>query len=149
MKKLYSTAYYFTLAVILLLFGFSKKPMIGNINSGFIYPLDTLPFVPDSTTGWHMYATYMNQDTPDSVRFEVILRHVALGGWKSDHYIGQISQSNFFPKKNQVSTYYLLRDRWKIKVNKSGEVYIKLDSGSAPPGYPVVLPINTRFKNSN
>ena len=131
-----------------LLFCFFKNPDSNQMAKTGTTTTDTIPFVPDSTTGWRMYATYMNQDTPDSVRFEVILRHVALGGWKSDHYIGKISQSNFYPKTNQVSTYYLLRDRWKIKVNKNGEVYIKLDSGSAPPGYPVVLPINTKFKNT-
>ena len=116
-------------------------------------PPDTTSFQPNTSEGWSTLSVYINQDTPDSVEFELILEAPA-GKIKGpqEQYIGTITNNLFLPKKNQNSSYVLLPgNTWTLIVNKNGQCYLAQEVGSGVkqsnlPGNPDVLPIKVRYK---
>lgn len=140
--------------IFIMLFSFSDKLMaIAKTNS---YPEvgDTISFAPNTGSGWDILSSYLNQDTPDSVQFELILKSTGRIDGKTDQLIGTITNKNFLPAKNQQVDYYLLQDNvWNIRITTKGECYLKQDRGSALKpstlaGNPDVIPIKIRYKNN-
>ena len=118
------------------------------------YTADTVSFSPNTAGGWSILSSsYMNQDTPDSVRLEIILKRSRIDG-KTDQLIGTITNKSFIPAKNQKVDYYLLGDNvWDIRITKDGECYLKQNRGSSLKpstlaGNPDVIPVNIRYKNN-
>lgn len=114
---------------------------------------DTTTFQPNTNDGWGILSVYINQDTSDSVEFELILEAPA-GKIKGpqEQFIGTITNSLFLPKKNQVAGYVLLPgNTWNLIINKNGQCYLAQELGSGVkqsnlPANPDVLPIKVRYK---
>jgi hypothetical protein len=70
---------------------------------------DTTSFTPNINAGWNILSVYINQDTPDSVEFELILKQ-ATGSIKGskEQLIGTITNKLFLPQKDQKIGYSLL-----------------------------------------
>jgi len=137
----------------LILSGFNVKPPVDHqLNSGK-YGFDTTSFMPNAGSGWSIIASYIVQVGPDSVQLELLLKRTTRIG-KADNLIGTITNTNFYPAKNQRLDYYLLGDNvWIIRINTNGECYLKQDRGSdlkpsSLPGSPDVIPIKVRFKKT-
>ena len=115
---------------------------------------DTSSFAPNTTENWGIVSSYLNQDTPDSVEFELILKKNTFTNWSAEHYIGSITNSQFIPARSQTVTYNLLSDnQWNLRVDTVGKCYLYQVNGgsllaSSLPGNPYVLPIRIRFKNN-
>ena len=115
---------------------------------------DTLSFQPNITGGWSKLSCYLNQDSEDTVEFELILKQTNLLNWTTEQFIGTITDTSFLPTTNQELTYNLLiGDRWSLLVTISGQCYLTRQSGlplkpSSLQGSPYVLPIRVRYKNN-
>lgn len=110
---------------------------------------DSVLFNPNIAGGWNVYSSYLHQDTPDSVDFELILKHDFNIDWTDEKWIGTITDTNFIPKKQQIITYYLLPENtWKIHIKKDGTVFFQTIHGSIPLGNLFIIPIKIRYKNN-
>jgi len=138
-------------AGLLLLCSFSAVGT--SFKTGLQVPPDSTSFQPNTSEGWSTLSVYLNQDTPDSIEFELILEAPS-GKIKGpqEQYIGTITNNLFLPKKNQNSSYVLLPgNTWTLIVNKNGQCYLVQEVGSGVkqsnlPGNPDVLPIKVRYK---
>ena len=153
MNKNISIFYCGAAIIVMLLFSFNdKSSATAKINSWQL-PGDTISFAPNTAGGWSILSSYLNQDTPDSVQFEIILKRSRIDG-KTDQLIGTITNPIFIPAKNQKADYYLLGDNvWDVRITKDGECYLKQNRGSSLKpsslaGNPDVIPINVRYKNN-
>lgn len=116
---------------------------------------DTTSFTPNSNGGWNILSRYINQDTPDSVEFELILLQ-STGGIKGsqEQFVGTITNKLFLPQKDQKIAYSLLPgNTWYLLVKKNGQCYLAQVQGSGIqksnlPGNPDILPIKVRYKNN-
>src|SRR5687768_6288087 len=108
--------------IIVMLFSFSDKLMAIAKTNSYTEVGDTLSFAPNKGSGWDILSSYLNQDTPDSVQFELILQRTGRIDGKTDQLIGTITNKKFLPLKNQQADYYLLLDNvWKIRITTKGE----------------------------
>lgn len=147
MKK-YNLAFLFTAIIVLAVASAFKHSdnLHYNLhtNNG-----DSVLFTPNTAGGWDVYSSYLNQDTSDSVDFELILKHDFNIDWTNEKWIGTITDANFIPKKQQIVTYYLLPgNTWKIHIKKDGTVFFQTIHGSVPPGNLFIIPIKIRYKNN-
>lgn len=144
---------YWGVAIVAMMLSFRNKPFAIPIEDSRLEFGDTLSFSPYKAGGWSIISSYLNQDTPDSVQFELILKRTGRIDGKTDQFIGTITNKNFLPVKDQRQIYYLLHDNvWNIRVTTKGECYLKQERGSALkashlPGNPDVIPIKIRYKN--
>lgn len=130
-----------------------KSSSVSNTTAGKNFG-DTTSFAPNTVGGWGILASYLNQDTPDSVSLWLILKRNGRIDKINDHLIGTITNPAFRPANNQKLDYYLLKDNvWFIRITKDGECYLKQDRGqllkpSTLAGNPDVIPINIRYKKN-
>ena len=109
---------------------------------------DSGSFIPNTAGGWNVYSSYLHQDTPDSVDFELILKHDFNIDWTSEKWIGTITDANFIPKKQQIVTYNLLPgNTWRIHIKMDGTVFFQTIHGTVPPGHLFIIPIKIMYKN--
>ena len=132
---------------------FRLKPVnISEINEG-TPAADTSAFAPNTAKGWSILSTYLNQDTPDSVELELILRQDNSLTWATEQFIGTITNQDFFPKRIQKLSYDLYRNNsWSVTITSDGLCYLNQLKGevlkiSSLPGNPFVLPVKVRYKN--
>ena len=149
-----SLKYFFNASLLVfsvMLSGYIIKPtpvltFIPDKNAG-----DTNAFAPNTAGGWGIFSSYLNQDTRDSVRLEIILKRTGRIDGKTDQQIGSITNPAFIPVKNQkwTTTYYVTMSG-KFRITKDGECYLKQDRGTAlrPSSLPGIdaIPINIRYK---
>ena len=121
-----------------------------------IFPGDTSSFTANTSGGWSILSSYLNQDTPDSVELEMILllnQTKGKMGGKTEQYIGTINNKKFQPKQSQKSVYTLLPGNvWYIVVKQDGKCFLAQTMGSGVKastlaGRPDIIPIKVRFKN--
>jgi hypothetical protein len=116
---------------------------------------DTASFTPNTNGGWSILSVYLNQDTPDSVEFELILKQ-ATGHIKgsNEQLVGTITNKLFLPHKDQKVGYSLLPgNTWYLIIKESGQCYLAQVQGSGieksnMPGNPDIFPIKVRYKNN-
>lgn len=116
---------------------------------------DTSSFTANVNGGWSVLSSYLNQDTPDSVEFELILvqTNSRIQG-SQERLVGTITKRSFLPQKNQKIDYMLLPgDTWYLSIKKNGECYLAQTNGlgiqpSNLSGNPDVIPIKVRYKNN-
>jgi len=134
-------------------FGFISKPNV--IKNGTISPMaDTSSFTPNAKKGWGTLSSYLNQVSPDSVEFGLILKQSGSVTWGTEQFVGTITNKNFLPKKIQKVSYDLYRNNtWSVTISSDGLCYISQLRGdvlktSTLPGSPFVLPVKVRYKNN-
>src|SRR4051812_15161655 len=97
----YMKAVIFSFSVLFILAILGFKPL-GQQLSKFPFPTgDTVSFRPNRTGGWGPYTVYLNQDTQDSVEFELILKQYNRVKWKNKQFIGTITNTAYIPKNTQ------------------------------------------------
>jgi hypothetical protein len=115
---------------------------------------DTTSFIPNTNGGWNTLSVYLNQDTPDSVRFELILTQTTSITWSTEQFIGTISSNNYLPKKKQQAAYAVfMNNNWSMRIEKNGECFLKQVNGqslgvSSLPGNPFVIPVKVKYKSN-
>jgi len=118
--------------------------LYSHVNNG-----DSVSFTPNTADGWDVFSSYLHQDTPDSVDFELILKHDQNIDWKNERLIGTITDPNFIPANQQIITYYLLPgNTWTIHIKKDGTVFFQTIHGFTPPDNLFIIPIKVRYKNN-
>ncbi len=138
---------------LLFLSSFSNRGLIPekNLNvSG-----DSTSFAPNTKDGWNILSVYINQNTHDSVEFELILKQAtsAISGSK-EQLVGTITNKSFLPVKDQKANYSLLpQNTWYLIIKKNGDCYLAQVKGtgiakSNMPGNPDVFPIKVKYKNN-
>lgn len=110
------------------------------------YRNDTIPFVPDTSGGWGLYASYLKNEG-DSVVFELILSHTTLDiiDWSQSIPFGVIS-SAYTPLLETSIEYKEPNRTWFISVRPNGKCYLKLLAGPIPDGNPCIIPFQTKYK---
>lgn len=114
---------------------------------------DTAAFTANLPGGWTLISGYLNQDTPDSVEFELTLRQSENINWHVKQYIGTIANPAYLPKDSLQVTYNLLSNsQWRIGINAAGQCFLQQLSGpalpaSSLPGNPYILPVRLRYRN--
>jgi hypothetical protein len=145
---------WFLSASCLLLAAFSDKPadVIEKKDGGDIaYTRTTVPvsFTPNTAGGFSVLSSYINQRTPDSVQFELLLKQINAVNWHSEQLIGTITDAAFLPREQQTVTFYLLfNNKWRVRVLPNGNCFFRLRDGAPPAGNPVILPFKVRYKNN-
>jgi hypothetical protein len=115
---------------------------------------DTISFASNTSRGWSVLSSYLHQDTPDSVEFELILVQNKSITWATEQFIGTITNKAFLPKKIQKVSYDLYRgNTWSVTIATDGVCYLNQVKGevlktSSLPGSPFVLPVKVRYKNN-
>jgi hypothetical protein len=139
---------FFSFILIVAVIGYNKPQAV--LSRGIDEAMgDTTSFTPNQQQGWAISSSYLNQDTPDSIEFELLVRHDNNIAWDQEQIIGAITNSIFKPVNNQIITYQLLSNNlWNVKIEPSGQCYLKLIQGSAPPDNPAIFPIRIRYKNN-
>ena len=127
--------------------GFTRNNVYPLKPPGFVS--DTTSFEPNRAEGWWTLSVYLNQETPDSVDFELILEQRNKIQWTDEQFIGTITNANFIPKTSQQLTYKLLHNNlWEMKIDTTGNCFFNLTNGYAPPGDSVfVVPVKVRYRN--
>lgn len=139
-------------SLIAMAFRVEKSP--GSFIRSSISAGDTSSFIPNKGSGWDIISSYLNQDTPDSVDLELILRHNSSVTWSTDQFIGTITNKTFIPSSDQKSNYDLYRgNTWTIRVTASGQCFLSQLTGeflkvSSLSGSPYVVPVKVRYKNN-
>jgi len=145
---------YFLIASCITFFAFRFKPAGLAEKSTNIKIADTTSFKPNTVKGWGTLSSYLNQDTPDSVEFELILKQNNSITWATEQFIGTITNKSFLPKKNQKLSYDLFKNNtWSVLVTADGLCYLNQLKGevlktSTLPGSPFVFPVKVRYKNN-
>jgi|ERR1051326_3217294 hypothetical protein len=145
---------YFLAASCLIALAFRFKPLESPATRGIVHTGDTTSFVPNKSGGWDIISSYLNQDTPDSVEFDLILVHGNTVSFGNDQLIGAIYNKAFLPKTDQNVQYDLYRNNnWSVRINANGQCYLKQSGGDALKpsslvGNPYVLPVKVRYKNN-
>jgi hypothetical protein len=140
-------------ACAIILFSLSSYRSI-TTNENKLFPGDTASFKANLQRGWTIISSYLSQETPDSVEFEMILNQSSKKDWHAEQLIGTITNSLFLPKQNQKLTYNLLIDnQWELVITINGDCYLHKTQGpslvaSSLDGNTFVLPIKVRYKNS-
>ena len=113
-------------------------------------PTDTTSFAPNSVDGWSILSCYINQNSPDSVQFELLLKQTNSIDWYSEQFIGTITNAAFTPQQSQqnLDFYLMFNNTWKVRILPNGKCFFKLKDGLPPPGIPIVLPFKVRYKNN-
>ncbi|MCC6289881.1 MAG: hypothetical protein IT249_18545 [Chitinophagaceae bacterium] len=106
---------------------------------------DSSKFRPNIQSDWSMFNSYM-ATAADSVLFEVTISHSRDIDWNQFQRFGKIVDKRFWPSLEQNIDYYLLDDRYIIKIDETGSCFVKLSGGQLPPRDPVVLPIKISYK---
>jgi hypothetical protein len=110
---------------------------------------DSAQFIPNISGGWSTYLAYINRSSPDSIEFELLLKHDNNINWRSKQQIGSIVDPIFFPKKEQKIIYDLLYgNTWKLEIKTNGECYFNQISGPDPSGNPIIMPVKVNYKNN-
>lgn len=106
---------------------------------------DTSSFRPNSQSDWSMFNSYI-AIASDSILFEVTISHSRDIDWNEFQRFGKIVERKFLPGLERNVDYYLLDDRYTIKIDEAGSCFVKLSEGQLPPRDPVVLPIKISYK---
>ena len=111
---------------------------------------DTAAFRANQQAGWSIYFSYLSQDTPDSVEFEFVIQHADNINWANEQFIGVITKNDFKPATSQQLTYQLLLDNlWTVRIEPSGQVFLRHVKGETPPPNPIVIfPVQVKFKRT-
>src|SRR5438874_10225556 len=105
------------IASCLLALGFTLKPTNFSQHLSLTQPGDTTAFAPNKSGGWDIFSSYLNQDTPDTVEFDLCLKQKSLIVWSTEQPIGTITNKAFIPKKNQQVHYDLFANNtWSVRV---------------------------------
>ena len=126
---------------------FSFRPKEVNSISGYtINFTDSTSFIPNVQAGWGSYSSYL-KNTGDSVKFELILyRNMNAGSnWNNTVEVGNVNTA-FRPHSNKTIIYSEPPRTWKLTIEANGQCKIKLLTGVAPAGSPVILPVKTKYK---
>jgi len=146
--------YYFLIVGCVTVFLFSFESVGITEKNTKIKFADTTSFTPNTTEGWNILSSYLNQETPDSVEFELILLQNNSINWSAEQFIGKITNQTFIPRKIQKLTYDLfINNTWSVRVNTNGQCFLKQVNGatlgvSSLSGSPYVFPVKVRFKNN-
>ena len=134
--------------IITLAFGFKPQAVIQQERMSNVP--DTTSFAPNIADGWSILSSYLNQSTPDSVQFELLLKQTNSIDWYSEQFIGTITNSTFTPQQSQqdLDFYLMFNNTWKVRILPNGKCFFKLKNGPPPPGNPIVLPFKVRYKNN-
>lgn len=139
----------FFVAVVSLLMLFSFKEsshpsflVHAGLNSGG----DTAAFEVNTSQGWGLYSSYMEQ-MGDSVDFELILfRNTPdSNNWSNDSQIGTVV-AGYAPSEEQVINYQQLPRKWQITIKQDGKCFFRLIDGPEPEKLSFVLPVQTKYK---
>ncbi len=145
MKQLLITIYFSATAAVV--FSVNILPVKQFYVTGPIPATTSGIFTPNTSDGFTVASSYLHQDTPDSVEFELILYHNSNLDWASEQWIGTIDGS-YIPVNEQQVIYYLLpNDSWNLRIATDGKCYLSLTRGVVPPGNPVILPVKIKYKN--
>ena len=112
---------------------------------------DTGFFTPNKIEGWDLLSDYGNITNGDSVNLELTLIQSVTQKWRTEHFVGTISNPDFIPSSIQNLQYYLLEDNiWNIRITADGKCYLSQVSGhplipSELEGSPYVLPIKVVY----
>lgn len=107
----------------------------------------TSAFVPNQQAGWSVYMSYLSQDESNSVDLEFVIRHDNDIDWTEEHLVGAVVKNEFKPSSSQQITYQLLIDSfWSVRIEPSGQVFLKLTKGAVPADDPVIFPVKVKFK---
>lgn len=134
-----------TTIIVLLTLGF--KPVTNFQKTTLVSNIDTISFTSNIDSGWSIYSVYLNGDNLKRVEFELIIKQINKINWRTEHFIGTITNAEWVPEKEQRLTYKLLENSiWHVLVQPSGKCYLKLIQGDPPPDKPGVIPIKVRYK---
>jgi hypothetical protein len=137
-----------TVAILLMIICVGYASFAQDMDTKARNQADTTNFSPNKADGWTIYNSFLKQVSSDSVLIEVIVRHNRNINWMQYQYIGYIKNSAFVPIQQQEIKFYLLNDRYKLKIDYNGRCYICLDSGQLPPRDPVIIPFRALYRRS-
>ena len=108
---------------------------------------DTINFSSPRNNDWQLLNSYMQLNkTKDTVQLElIVLSDKKEIDWKNEQYIGKIKFNKFFAKEDRYGLCYLLNDVYRIKIEKDGKCYFKLEKGNPPSGFPTVIPLRVNY----
>lgn len=110
-------------------------------------------FAPNTNGGWNVLFSYIHEETPGNIEFELILKQATsrIGG-RNEKLVGTITDPSFLPKKNQKISYTLLPgNAWYLVIKKNGDCYLAQVKGSGImpsnlAGNPDVIPLKVKYK---
>lgn len=108
---------------------------------------DTINFSSPKNNDWQLLNSYIQiNKTKDTVQLElIVLSEKKAIDWKSEQYIGKIKFNKFFSKEDRYGLCYLLNDVYRIKIEKDGKCYFKLEKGNPPSSVPMVIPLRVNY----
>lgn len=115
-------------------------------NAAALAAADTTAFSVNKQENWRLYNSYAAPVTADSVQLEVIVEHDDNINWSVSSYIGKIKNAAFYPAQDITIEFNLTSTVLEIKVDKNGKCYIRIVSGSLPPGNMKVVPVKIIYK---
>jgi len=107
---------------------------------------DTTNFNVNYQSGWQIYNSYVAPINADSVVIEIILQHDRAIDWKQEQLIGHIKLTPVNPKISQTTSFMLMFDEYKLRVEPNGRCYLWLAKGAIPDGDPLIIPVKVAYK---
>ena len=139
---------FYSFAIVLFTYSYGFKLQNTYSKSFNRSIVDTSSFTPNQQSGWSTISSYLNLDTPDSLQFELIVKHNNNIDWNTEQLIGQIT-NDFKPANSQQVSYHLLSNSiWNIRIEQNGQCFLKLTQGIAPADDPAIVPITVRYKKN-
>ena len=134
-----------SLIMSLILFGFINNSYAQN-DSAILAAADTSRFSVNTSDGWLLYNSSVDEHGTDSAQLVLIIRHENNISWIQEHFVGRIKYVTLIPQNNQTLVYNLLSDQYSLRVDTTGRCYLKLESGNSPTNNPVVLSLIFYYK---
>jgi hypothetical protein len=115
-------------------------------DSAALVEADTVNFSVNSAEGWQLFNSYVASYNTDSVQLEIIIRHTNNIDLNQEQYVGKIKTSSLRPNSERIIPFSLVGTNYRVRIETSGKCYMKVVSGAAPTGNPVVIPFLLIYK---
>jgi hypothetical protein len=115
-------------------------------NSAALAAADTTNFSVNGINGWQLFNSYVANYGADSVHLEIIVQHANNLNWGQEQYVGKIKPVALIPAQDQIVSFSLLTNQYRLRIDPEGKCYLRLFTGAAPPDDPAVIPVNATYK---
>lgn len=130
----------------ILIIGLTLNRVNAQSDSLAIANADTTHFSANTTDGWQLFNSYLIEVGTDSIQLEIIVRHENNITWFNEHRIGRIKTEMMLPVQEQRINYKLMHNTYGVRIDTSGNVFIRLVSGGIDAVPKTVIPFKVIYR---
>lgn len=135
----------FRIFLFFIFLAVSKFSLAQVIDKEIIAKADTSIFRPNYTNGWSTMFAYFEEVSKDSINLEVVLFFNSDFDFSNSQVVGLIKDPQFIPKSDRVIGTTIGRNLLNVLIDRSGFVWLKINSGPFLSMQRKVIPLVLRY----